>query len=91
MAEAKDPTINEMREFLNDQFCGLVDIESEEWEFDREEAIYWFSANWHSGQWSNLYSALSVSEFRPSPLANGPGAGTLAEIAYSDLEGKFTK
>jgi hypothetical protein len=88
---AKDPTIEDMREFLNGQFSKLVDIESAEWEFDREEAIYWFSYCWHSGQWSNLYSALSVSEFRPSPLANGPERGTLSEILYSELETEFTK
>jgi hypothetical protein len=87
----KDPTIAELREFLDGRFSGLVDTESGEWEFDREEAIYWYACNWHSGQWSNLYAALSQSEFRPSPMANGPENGTLAEIAYCEIESEFAK
>ena len=35
-----------------------------------EEAIYWFARQYHSGQWSNLYSVLSTSDFKPSILAN---------------------
>jgi hypothetical protein len=34
-------------------------------EFDIEAAIYWFANDWHGGQWSNLYSALSTSPYRP--------------------------
>ena len=35
-----------------------------------EEAIYWFASQYHSGQWSNLFSILSTSDFKPSILAN---------------------
>ena len=35
-----------------------------------EEAIYWFASQYHSGQWTNLYSVLSTSDFKPSILAN---------------------
>ena len=34
-------------------------------EFEVEAAIYWFAADWHGGQSSNLYSALSTSRYRP--------------------------
>jgi hypothetical protein len=34
-------------------------------EFDIEAAIYWFATDWHGGQWSNLYSALSTSPYKP--------------------------
>lgn len=60
-----DPTAQEMRDYLNSNYPECD-------EFEVEEAIYWFASNYHSGQWSNLYSALSTSEFRPSILANGP-------------------
>ena len=36
--------------------------------FDIEAAIYWFASHYHGGQWSNLYSVLSTSDYRPSPL-----------------------
>lgn len=49
----EDPTIDEMREFLNEQF-PKPDYDVDAWEFDREEAIYWFAANYHAGQSSNL-------------------------------------
>ena len=41
-------------------------------EFDVTEALYWISANYHSGQGSDLCSVGSVVEFKPSPLADGP-------------------
>jgi hypothetical protein len=34
-------------------------------EFDIEAAIYWFASDWHGGKWSNLYSALSTSPYKP--------------------------
>jgi len=36
-----------------------------------EYSIYWFCHNHHGGQWSNLYSVLSTSKYRPSPLEKG--------------------
>lgn len=41
-------------------------------EFSREEALYWWCADHHEGQWSESYSVLSTSPFRPGPLSNGP-------------------
>ncbi len=61
----KDPTLGEMRDLLGSR-CSDMD------EFDREAAIYWFANDHHGGQWSNLYSALSMSPYHPGPLENGP-------------------
>jgi hypothetical protein len=46
----------------------------------REETIYWFAYEYHSGQGSNLYSVLGTSPFDPGPMANGP-----SEWESSDL------
>jgi hypothetical protein len=78
-----DPTRNEMLTFL----CGFYPYEAEQ--FDREEAIYWFAYAWHSGQASNLYSALSTSPYRPGAMANGPEAGGMGEMLMQELEAKF--
>jgi hypothetical protein len=60
MAKAKptlsDPTRDEMLSAL---------AQSSADEFDIEAAIYWFASDWHSGQWSNLYSALCTSPYKP--------------------------
>jgi hypothetical protein len=81
----KDPTLEEMREYL-----GASPYASEMDEFDREEAIYWFANDWHGGQWSNLYSALSQSQYHPGPLTNGPEPGSMSSYLYGDLEHEFT-
>lgn len=52
-----DPTAKEMREYLKEQ--GFTD------DWDIEPAIYWFAHDYHGGQASNLYSALSTSMYRP--------------------------
>ena len=36
--------------------------------FDYAEAIHCFASLNHSGQWSDLYSILSRSEFSPGPM-----------------------
>jgi hypothetical protein len=78
-----DPTRNEMLTFL----CGFYPYEADQ--FDREEAMYWFAANWHGGQSSNLYSALSTSPYHPSPLSNGPEPGSMGEMLLHELEAEF--
>ena len=62
-----DPTFIEMRAYLDSLPGGDVDDEAER-VFCQAEAIYWFASHEHSGQWSNLYSALSTSEYRPGAL-----------------------
>ncbi len=65
-----DPDADEMRDHLLKTFEGLID--PEESEFEVEEAIYWFANDFHGGQGSNLYSALSTSEYSPGLIASGP-------------------
>lgn len=77
-----DPTADEMREFL-----GASVFADECDEFDREEAIYWFANDYHGGQWSNLYSALSTSEFSPGPIASAPHGS--AQYLYDELVAEY--
>lgn len=56
--------------------------------FAIEEGLYWFASNWHQGQFSNLYSALSTSPFRPGHSSNGPEDG-LGRIIYDFLVNHF--
>lgn len=63
-----DPTRQEMVDFLrNTNFTWAYDADK----FDIEEAIYWFAHDYHSGQWSNLYSAPRALG-RPSFIASTP-------------------
>ena len=78
----QDPTREEMLEVLDS-----VSFADEFSEFDREEAIYWFANDWHSGKSSNLYSALSTSLFWPGPIARGPQE--VAAMLYEELEAAF--
>ena len=80
----QDPTRNEMLTFL----CGFYPHEAEQ--FDREEAIYWFANDWHGGQSSNLYSALSTSEYKPGMNERCPPADSVDAMMYEALETKFT-
>lgn len=89
-----DPTKKEMINFLKKKYEGLLDPEEVEAnEFDMEEAIYWFAHDYHGGQWSNLYSVLSTSDYNPSRSHNSI-KDTNSEVAidmYKDLEDKFIK
>ena len=84
-----DPTIREMRRYLH-QFKGMADGELSYWQFAREEAIYWFASHYYGGMWSNLYSALSRSPYRPGPLTRGPSDGLSQEL-YDMLVDQYTR
>ena len=59
-------------------------------EFDIEAAIYWFASDYHSGQWSELYSILSTSEYRPGRMEIWVAdAGEMAAMAYDVLKDNF--
>ena len=63
----KDPTQQEMFEFLSNKFenagiDGIID--------NILISSYWFAYNFHDGQTSDLYSALCNSFYSPSILAN---------------------
>lgn len=75
---SQDPTRDEMLATLT------VDELSEFDDFDREEAIYWFANDYHSGQASNLYSALSISDYRPGPIARGPSNQFLYQVLVDE-------
>jgi len=79
-----DPSKEEMQEFLRTKYHTEDD-------FDIESAIYWFANDYHGGQNSNLYSALSTSEFRPSPMSKGieDEESELASMMYQDLVDKY--
>lgn len=51
-----------------------------------EEAAYYLAAHYHGGQWSNLYSVLSTSEFRPGrnapDLTGDPDKDESFEASY---------
>lgn len=81
---ARDPTLEEMRAFIDAQ-----PFAEERSEFDREAAIYWFAYGYHGGQTSNLYAALSQSDFEPGPLCNGPKPETIEADLYAALVQEF--
>lgn len=79
-----DPSREEMIEHIRKVYGREAD------EFDMEEAIYWFANDYHGGQSSNLYSALSTSEYRPGRMSNGPEEGSMGEMIYADLVDTFS-
>jgi len=79
-----DPSRQEMIDYIRKVYGREAD------EFDMEEAIYWFSNDYHGGQSSNLYSALSTSEYRPGRMSNGPEEGSMGEMIYGDLVDTFS-
>jgi hypothetical protein len=82
---SNDPTLEEMREFLDE-----VMPEYEACEFDREEAIYWFACEYHAGQWSNMYAALSASQYTPGPVARAPSGWAAIEL-YHELIARYAE
>lgn len=79
-----DPSKKEMLHFLQQQFGG-----EEGFEDNAEVAIYWFANHYHGGQWSNLYSVLSTSPFRPGSISRGPEPDSMEDMMYQALEAKF--
>jgi hypothetical protein len=78
-----DPTANEMRTYLRQ-------LDSDADKFDVEGAIYWFSSDWHGGQASNLYSALSTSEYRPGACARWADTPAMIEMVEA-LEAEYCR
>jgi hypothetical protein len=78
-----DPTKQEMVEFIRGQFGDEPE------DFDVEEAIYWFASAWHSGQWSNLYSVLSTSQYHPGLCSNGPEPDSMGDMILRTLEDEY--
>ena len=76
-----DPTGAEIRAYLTETFQLAEDEE-----IDREQALYWFAADYHGGQNSNLYSAVSTSDYRPGASERSPEPDTLAQMMYEALQ-----
>ncbi len=80
---ASDPTRMQMlRAVLAQKWIDRDD------KFSIEGAIYWFASHWYGGQFSNLYSALSTSPFRPGRSSDGPGDGS-EQMIYDFLVDHF--
>lgn len=54
------------------------------------EAAWWFASNFHNGQGSNLYKALTELGCRPGPTRSGPEKGSATEAVYDALCVEFT-
>ena len=48
--------------------------------FTTAQALYWFCANHHNGQFSFYYSVLCELKYKPSPLENAPREEAAIEI-----------
>lgn len=82
---SKDPTYKEMLKFLKSKAKAY-----EASDFDIESAIYWYSSEYHSGQNSNLYSALSTTEYKPGRSAKDVTSDGFAAVElYNELCSKF--
>ena len=77
----QDPDRQTLTEWLGDL---PADFEADE--IDIEQAIYWFASNWHGGQWSNLYSVLSTSQYHPGATERGCDPDGTAADLYRELE-----
>ena len=87
-----DPTKEEMVDFLTNKFQGLVDpMETDANAFDIAAAIYWFANDYHGGQSSNLYSALSTSDYRPGPMHKSieDDESETATMMYQELVNQY--
>ena len=79
-----DPTADEMRKFLHEDIETPTDTDET---FSIEAAIYWFATDWHSGQSSNLYSALSTSQYKPGMTESAPDC--ISQDYYDALEEEY--
>lgn len=89
--EENEPSLKEeMMEYLKNQYKGLEDVNSKDFLFDMEAAIYHFATDYHSGQSSELYSILSTSDYRPGMMSRGiESEPEMVQMLYKSLEEKF--
>ena len=75
---------DKMMAHLKDMFPGAN-------EDSMEVAIYWFAYNHHEGQFSDLYSTLSTSDYKPSRLTMNidDEDDEMAKEMYQELESEF--
>lgn len=53
--------------------------------FTTGQALYWYAADYHDGQWSRLYRILSAVGYTPGAMERGPEPDTLADALYQEL------
>lgn len=83
-----DPSRDDMVKYLSHQVTNTPQIDCDI--ASLEAAIYWFAANYHGGQQTSLYSALSVSPYRPKKMERGVSDVSLdAHLLYNHLVGAF--
>lgn len=81
----QDPSYDDMMSHLKNKFNQMGFDE-----FDAEAAIFWFAYDYHGGQNSNMYSALSISQYKPGRLVNKiESEGELATEMYNELEREY--
>lgn len=92
-ADDDEPHYTDMGDPSRDEMLAAIHaIDPQADEFDIEAAIYWFASDWHGGQSTNLYSALSTSEFRPGPThRDASQEGETALMLYDALQAAFGK
>lgn len=84
-----DPTREDIDEFLEAHLDLTL---AQEDEVDVERAIYWFAADSHGGQGSNLYSVLSTSSYRPGMIERSPdGEASTAGDVYDLLISEYLR
>jgi hypothetical protein len=81
----RDPTREEMQEFLNSHLCSGAEYDG------IEIAIFWFAMYWHGGQGSNLYSVLSTSPYAPGPCGRLEDESDTVQRMYDALETEYKR
>ena len=79
-----DPTLSEMQTLL---YTNAGEQGMEGTNPDLESAIYWYASDYHSGQASNLYSAVNQSPYQPGPIESGDESRD--SVWYCILEGEY--
>lgn len=87
-----DPTRRELMRILQPYRDAITRENGRDgWDMAREAAIFWFAYSHHGGQWSNLYSVLSTSPYRPGRLESGVDPDSWEGYLFEALVGHFFK
>ena len=78
-----------MKEQMMNYLKSLYGSE-DEWKNEAEVAIYYFARDYHGGQWSDLYSVLSTSPYKPGPISTMESEGDMVKMMYEDLVSEFS-
>ena len=56
--------------------------------FEAAQALYWYCANYHSGQSCPLYSIISKLQYTPSPSEVGVSHDDASGLFYAELKSR---